>query len=672
MNNNIINFGCCFLRRVFKCERKISINIFADRQSYIRKYCMPMRGDGNDGNWLLAGSFVKFRIWIDGNLIGIGPFRAIDDKRTVKHEFKLELAPGNHIIAIAYRGNGEGLGVQIKGAEFISSWKYFDANNIYMPINLRKPAVDGYFKGDVGAGEYREHIDGTLFPDDWYKMNFDDSKWSLPEFGKNRNKIEESLYELVHEKVKPQSIHRTGDGRIIIDFGREIIGSPQLRGPIAGGEVEFKLAEEMFDENRIRSEFREYMLCYQEIWTFKPGHQWLGNFGLREFRYAEIINYNDELTKEDVYVDCFRAPFSEDDSKLETNDINLNAVWKLCKNTIKTTSMDIFTDCFHRERIAYEADAFINMLAQFAVNDDTRISKRTIEYLAYHPTWPLEWRLLLPHLYLAYYWESGNIQPLEKYFDRLKDYCGLRQLRKNGLVRIFPDNKVLIDWPITYQDKYDFGNSEYLLVPNALSGKTLEVLSKIASIIGKENESRLLLKESQTVYQAINNSFFDNHRGLYIDHPDSKNSSMYANMWMLWCGGVPEERVDTVIDYVDNCGMNCSLYSAFYYLETLFRYGKSQNAYSYLVRDGQDSWIDMIKNGLTLTSEYWYEPERRMSLAHPWGTSPLYLIVRYVFGIYATEPGWKKYIIEPKPTPLRGSGARLVLKKKNKLIESIL
>lgn len=673
MSEYILNTGCFFLRRHFISRgRKVQIRIIADRQSYMRDYCLPVRGDGNDGLWQIAGSFVKFRLWVDGGFIGLGPFRALNDVATVRHCFTVELPPGEHLLAVAHRGNGEGLSIKLENADFNSEWKAFNAGNIYMPVNLRHPAVDGYFKGDVGAGEYREHINGLLYPDHWNQPDFQDDSWDKPDYGESPFAIEESTFEYCCEKVHPASIRRTSDGHLIIDFGRELIGSPRLRGPASGGEVEVKLAEEMFTSERILSEFRGYMLCYQEIWMFKSGRQWLGNFGLREFRYAELVGYPDELDLQDIYVDCVHAPFDDQRANLHCPDDHLQSVWELCKYSVKATAMDVFTDCFHRERQAYEADSLINMPSYFAVGGDSHVARRTIEYLVGHPTWPLEWRLLLPHLFQIYYQETGDAAIIDRHFESLQQFCTRKDLPNESLIRNFPGNEVLIDWPKRYQNQYDFGEGEFLSVPNVLFGRTLQILSELALVTGREKDASCLHAKSQRLYDCLNQQCFSAERGLYIDHPTSTNTSLYANLWMLWCDAVPPDRIAGVLDHVVHCGLSCSLYSAFYYLDTLFRYGRSELAYSYLVREGRNSWLDMIQHGLTITSEYWYEPKTRMSLAHPWGASPAYLITRYVFGIHTLKPGWKEYAIQPLPTPLSGSGATLRLWKNGQEILSVL
>ncbi len=45
-----------------------------------------------------------------------------------------------------------------------------------------------------------------------------------------------------------------------------------------------------------------------------------------------------------------------------------------------------------RERIPYEADAYINQLSHYLVDSEYSLARYSHEYLLEHPTWPTEWK----------------------------------------------------------------------------------------------------------------------------------------------------------------------------------------------------------------------------------------------------------------------------------------
>ena len=652
--------GNHFARKTFEladaCDRA-EITISADPQRYLREFCLPLRGDGNDGNWLMGGSFVKFRLFFDGELLGIGPFRAIRDGFRVEHSFSARgLAPGRHVLAVAFRGERDGIAVEFSapGLRFgiDPSWKVYDANRVYMPICWKHPNIAGHFKGDVGPGEYFEHLNGHAYPDGWTTTAFDDSGWADAAACRELElPTEKADWNYVVSDVRPRSIVRTPDGRRLVDFGAEMIGSFSLVGPAGGGEVEVRLGEEMLTPDRVRCQQRANV-CYQEMWEFAAGGRELSHFGLRQFRYAELIGYRGELTADKARLIAVRAPFDESAASMASSDDRLNQVWALCRNSVRATAMDLYTDCFNRERIAYEADGFITMLADFAVASGGPACRRFLDYIVGHPTWPCEWLQMTVPLFHEYYWETGDKEMVERHFDALLEKASFRRLLADGLVRKFPLEAV-IDYPPEYRDGYDMGDREYLTVPNALLARNLRDLSFLAGEIGRRELAAELAAEARRSTLAARRAFFDPSTGLYVDRLGSSHCSLHANVWAAWCGLAGEEELPPIMDFLERKGMACSVYTAFFYLDVLFSHGRPQTAYSHLVSDAPRSWISMIRRGATITTEKWpTDPDAPMTLAHPWGAAPAALIARHVFGVRPATPGYATYEIAPKKTPL--------------------
>ena len=644
--------GTCFIRREYALNTagEAEVRVSADPHTYIRDFCPSAYHD----TWLMGGTYIKYHIWLDGRYIGCGTERAVITGTRVEQRFPLgRLTAGKHLLAIAFRGEKQGLnaeifspdGQQISGG----TWKFFDANLYDGHICYRQPHIYGYFKGDIGPGEYFEHLDGTRHPDNWQLPDFDDSKWENATLEYADHPTVPASYNLETTFVHPQKLFKTRDNRWIADFGVETIGSLLLTGPEKGGEVEVRLAEEMLDEDHVRFLLR-CIVCYQENWLFAPGRQLLGHFGVRQFRYAEIVNYDGELHPEDITLRRIHAPFS-DTSVLTTDNENLRQIWDLCKRTIKYTATDCYTDCFTRERIAYEADALLNMQAAFAVSDTMMVARRHLEYQLTHLTWPVEWKQFAACLFYEFYQECKDADFVTAHFDELVKISSFEEwIEENGLIRTFGKNpRCIIDWPPAYTEKYDFGEKrEYLFVPNALAVKVMRQLAYLAEATGRKDDAVRLRKKSEYMCRQLNELCYNRQTGLYTDRFGSENCSFHANMWALWCDIVPEERQDKVVDFVSASGMVCGLYSGVIYLETLFRYGKSRQATELLL--GNDSaWLTMIRMGNTLTVEHWPKAEQRMSVSHPWASYPVYFFYKYIFGIRATSPGWETYEICPDP-----------------------
>jgi hypothetical protein len=387
--------------------------------------------------------------------------------------------------------------------------------------------------------------------------------------------------------------------------------------------------------------------CYQEVWRFPGGGRTLSHFGLRSFRYLELLGYDGELTGDMVSIISVSTPFKQNESSFSCAEDSLEQVWRLCKNSIAFTTMDVYNDCFSRERTAYEADSYINMLSHFAVESNTATAKRTIEYLMTHPTYPCEWRQFMIPMFYEYALHTGDLEFVDQYYQRLRDECSFINFINKGLIKKFPQD-IIIDWPPSCQDNYEIG--DFCGVPNAFLYWDLVLLSRLAAFLGKTVDCAELTVLAEQVETAFNAELFNPETGLYIDSADSKHSSFHANMFALRFGLAPEERAEKCLDFIIGKGMACSVYGAQFYLEALFMHGRAAEAVALMTADNDSSWLGMLRRGATVTTESWNPAQKaNMSWAHPWGSAPANVIVRHLFGLRPTVPGWSKYEFKPQP-----------------------
>ncbi len=76
------------------------------------------------------------------------------------------------------------------------------------------------------------------------------------------------------------------------------------------------------------------------------------------FRYCEIVGHTAPIGADDIRQVMVHYPFDDHASPFSSSDETLDAVWDLCKHTIKATSFcGLYVDG-DRERLPYEADAY--------------------------------------------------------------------------------------------------------------------------------------------------------------------------------------------------------------------------------------------------------------------------------------------------------------------------
>ena len=115
------------------------------------------------------------------------------------------------------------------------------------------------------------------------------------------------------------------------------------------------------------------------------------------FRWIEIEGWPGELGREQI---VRRAAFRQKAGmttprSFQCSDEMLNRIWELCRYSIKaTTFAGVYVDG-DRERIPYEADAYLNQLSHYATDNDVQMARGHFDWLMKHGTWPTEWA---PHM----------------------------------------------------------------------------------------------------------------------------------------------------------------------------------------------------------------------------------------------------------------------------------
>lgn len=369
------------------------------------------------------------------------------------------------------------------------------------------------------------------------------------------------------------------------------------------------------------------------------------------FRWVEIEGWPAAFSRDSI---VRRSAFSKnwDDFAADFTSSSdwLNRIWELCKYSIKaTTFAGVYVDG-DRERIPYEADAYLNQLSHYYVDHDKQVARDTFDHFFKHPTWPTEWASHIVFMLYADYMETGDTQWLSNNYERTKSKLLMERRGEDHLIHSVrgqgrPD---LVDWPSGERDGFVF--TERNTVINAFHLRSLEMMAFFAKELGKTAEADEYAALYASGREAFQAAFFDAQQGIYLDGVNTEHSSSHANFIPLAFGLVPEAHQKSVSDWVAARGMRCSVYAAQYLMEALFEYGKSQAAYDLMLADNDRSWKHMVKSGTTITWEAWdqkYKPNQDWN--HAWGTAPANLIPRYILGVNALEPGFVKTRIRPYP-----------------------
>lgn len=374
------------------------------------------------------------------------------------------------------------------------------------------------------------------------------------------------------------------------------------------------------------------------------------------FRWIEIegldADYPYELIRRRA---AFSKTWNDDASAFECSSETLNQIWDLCKYSIKaTTFAGVYVDG-DRERIPYEADAYLNQLSHYTTDDNVQMAARTFDWLMENGTWPSEWAPHMVFMAHAEWMHSGDHTWLKQRYESLKARTLLHRSAADGLVRSNQQDQRrhdIVDWPQKERDGFVF--TEINTVVNAFHLEALRKMAEMARAIGSSEDADVFENRMQLAKASFQKTLFDEEAGIYRDGLETDHSSIHANFFPLAFGLVPEDKIDGVRDWLKKQDMACSPYAAQYFMEALFQHGLSARAIELITADGDRSWKHMVSSGTTITWEAWdlkYKPNQDWN--HAWGAAPANLLPRFVLGVQPAEPGWATALIRPCPADLK-------------------
>ena len=520
----------------------------------------------------------------------------------------------------------------------------------------------------------------------------------IPVLSQQEKYLPEAEFETILNE--PLSITAVGEGHYFVDFGKAYFGTLLIKsGRDQDAPLTIHLGEKlsgtrMIDRDppgsvryqRVKlkkiedGKLMRIDLIPDERNTNEKAIQLPDSFGVvMPFRYCELENLEIPVEAIQLWQKAYHYRFHDEASHFTSSDKILNAIWDICKHSIKATSFTGFYIDGDRERIPYEGDAYINQLSHYALDSVYSLARRTNEYFLKNPTWPTEWILHNVLLHYNDYLYTGDLEVLRKNYEALKIRTLMDLEREDGLISTRshghtgelilklgfrdPETRIrdIVDWPPAQKDTgWKLATAEgerdgYEMVAvntvvNSFYFFNLKLMAEIAGFLGKDEDAEFFRKKSEKVKGTINAILFDKTRGVYLDGEGSDHASLHANMFPLAFELVPEEHVASVIRFIKTRGMACSVYGSQYLLEGLYKHGASGYG-AQLITDtmGDRNWWNMIRVGSTITLEAWdmkYKPN--MDWNHAWGAAPANIITRHLWGIKPLTPGFGTAQIQPQ------------------------
>nr|WP_297919152.1 sulfatase-like hydrolase/transferase [uncultured Allomuricauda sp.] len=521
--------------------------------------------------------------------------------------------------------------------------------------------------------------------------------------GKSDSYIISTENKFVVDRVPPTRFENRGDF-YFIDFGKASFATIDFNYEAkVPHTITIRIGEQLKGENINRKPFAKSHIRYQEIEVdVRPGktkyqlqivsdtRNTLPNKAialpngfpvLMPFRYAEIEGAKTTLEADDFQQLRHRTYWDDTASSFKSDNTVLDKIWDLCKYSIKATTFNGLYVDGDRERIPYEADAYLNQLSHYTTDREYAMARRTIEYFMEHPTWPTEWQQHVALLIYADYMYTGNLELVERYYEDLKHKTLYELSNEDGLItstKVDEEfmyklgfkpgyNKPLtdiVDWPSAgwggdpnnKGERDGFVFKPYNTVINTFFYENMKIMAEFAQILGKTQEHLDFELRAAKAKKAVNEQMFDTTRGIYVDGIGTDHASLHANMMPLAFGLVPEDHFESVVNYVKSRGMACSVYGAQFLMDGLYNAGEADYALDLLTSTGDRSWYNMIRIGSTITLEAWdLKYKNNLDWNHAWGAVPANVIPRGLWGIKPKTPGFGTALIKPQMSKLKTS-----------------
>jgi alpha-L-rhamnosidase len=611
-----------------------------------------------------------YKLYLNGTFVGLGPTQSTSTEARYD---------GFDVTSLLKAGQLNALGVQA----YATKGQSFQAEVVVQYADGMRETIgtDGTWKsrtgestypavGSIGTSYYvapKENLSATEFPYGFDAPAFADGAWSPAGVKAPIGTLAAAPMAKVREQLKlPVQIVQTGANNYFIDFGRTWVGGVeyQINNGTMGETVELRFGEVTSAANTVRYQLNTGN-TYQDVYTLTGGSQVFRTWGMRVFRYVEILGAKEPITTSNLKALALVYPFDASSSTFDASDESLKQVWQLSKNTIEAANVNFYTDSWTRERADYEADAYLQQRSNLYLSDDPTLGRYSIDYFETNRTWPTEWPLYVILAVHDAWQKTGDTQQIVDRYATLVNKLpttwfetATNLIRKttgsNGCSSTTDCD--IVDWPTSQRDGFVF--QEYNTVLNALSYRAYRDMSEMAAAIGRTADANTYASRAASLRVAINARLYSSVNGRYDDGMGSTGTltghySLHASAFAL-AFGVPETaEVSRVAAYVASKGMACSVYGAAFLTDALFDSQSANAALALLTSTGTSSWLNMIQDGAGATAEAWDVSQKsNLTYSHPWAASPAFLIPSGLFGIRPLEPGYARFRVEPRPGTL--------------------
>lgn len=487
------------------------------------------------------------------------------------------------------------------------------------------------WKWSYGPIVWSDHYDGECYDlnkelTGWNLADYNDGEWHKVELlDVTKDNLVANVNELpkIIKELKPIDVFTSPKGELIADLGQNIVGYVRLKVKgFPGDTITIKYAEVLdrdgnfYTKNLRSAKATDYLILKDESEVvYEP------NFTFHGFRYVHLRGLRNPLSKDDMTGLAIHSPMRET-GLFECSDSLLNRLQKNIEWGQRDNFLDVPTDCPQRdERLGWTGDAQVfSMTAAYNFDVATFYTKWLKDLAADQledGRVPVVIPNVVPKLKGSAAWADaviivpwtmyrvyGDIRILEEQYDSMVKWVEY-MAKKAGKSYLWRNDFHWGDWLAYSSTKSDYpgATTEKDLIANSYFRYSSMLLSKIASIIGKNEDSRKWAELSENVKSAFIKEFVTPN-GRLVSHTQTAYL-LALSFDMLPDTLKPKAANYLAQDVVKFKHLTTGFVGTPLLCNVLSDIGRDDLAFMLLMRKEYPSWLYPVTKGATTIWERW-------------------------------------------------------------------
>jgi alpha-L-rhamnosidase len=515
-----------------------------------------------------------------------------------------------------------------------------------------------------------ETYDATREQQGWNEPAFDDKKWDAAQVVKDPGGklVAQAMHPIqVSKTLTPVKVIEPRPGVFVFDAGQNLAGNAELKisGP-AGTKVAMKYGERLNDDGTVNQD-----VIAVHVWNKDRNQQfqtdtyilkgegeetWQSRFDYHGFQYVEVTGAPGKLTADNLKIHFVHSAVPEA-GRFSCSNPLLNQIWKNARWSFLSNLHGIPTDCPHREKNGWMADAHLACETALWNYDGVTVYEKWLDDMADEQQADGKLPGIVPTGGWGYAW--GNGPAWDSAFLIIPDYMHLYYGDSRMRERLYDQHRRYVDY-LTGEAKTGtngIGLGDYvpyktttpeIVTSTAYHFHDAKIVAETARLLGKQDEAQQYTAEAERIKTAFNRELYDPKTHQF------SNGSQTSQSTALFHGLVPRAEVQGVVDALvanihgTNDHLDTGVLGSKYLLHALTNNGQAELAYKVASQTTQPSWGWWIKQGANTLWETWTDEG---SHNHIFMGDCVNWYVRTLVGINPdpAAPGFKHIIIKPQP-----------------------